>query len=71
MSFLDALQLEERPAHRIFRQYLRKFVVFFDDIFVYSRLWEEHRQHLSVVLQVLQRERLFANKKNVVSASPN
>lgn len=30
--------------NRIFRQYLWKFVlVFFDDILVYNRSWEEHR----------------------------
>lgn len=48
----------------VFRPYLRRFVlVFFDDILVYSRNWEEHRGHLSTVLDVLQKEQLFANRK--------
>jgi hypothetical protein len=38
----------------VFRDYLDKFViVFLDDILVYSKLEEEHEQHLSMVLQVL------------------
>ena len=33
---------------------LRKFaLVFFDDILVYSRTWEDHLNHLSQVLQLL------------------
>lgn len=35
----------------LFRHYLRKFVlVFFDDILVYSRSWEDHLNHLTQVL---------------------
>ncbi|XP_015953413.1 uncharacterized protein LOC107477848 [Arachis duranensis] len=45
----------------VFRPHLRKFVlVFFDDILVYSSSWALHLQHLEMVLQILQRECLFA-----------
>jgi hypothetical protein len=38
----------------VFRDYLDKFViVFLDEILVYSKLEEEHEQHLRMVLQVL------------------
>ena len=38
----------------VFRPYLSKFIlVFFDDILVYSRLMEEHAQHLATVLELL------------------
>ena len=48
----------------IFRSYLRKFVlVFFDDILVYSRNLEEHCQHIELVLEVLRKHKLFANRK--------
>lgn len=48
----------------IFRAYLRKFVlVFFDDILVYSLTWEDHLQHLEVVLGTLQVHQLKANGK--------
>jgi hypothetical protein len=44
----------------IFRPHLRRFVlVFFYDILVYSRSWDEHLQHLKVVLQTLSTHQLF------------
>ena len=47
--------------HRIFREYLDKFViVFIDDILVYSKDEEEHKEHLGIVLQTLRDHQLFA-----------
>ncbi|CAJ2644751.1 unnamed protein product [Trifolium pratense] len=44
----------------IFQTVLRKYVlVFFDDILIYSKTWQEHLEHLSAVLQVLQDNQLF------------
>ena len=37
------------------------FVVYFDDILIYSKSLDEHKQHLKSVLEVLRKERLFAN----------
>ena len=37
--------------HRVLRPYLDQFViVFIDDILVYSKTWEDHEQHLRIVL---------------------
>jgi hypothetical protein len=45
----------------VFGDYLDKFViVFLDDILVYSRIEEEHEQHLRMVLQVLREHQLYA-----------
>ena len=47
--------------HRVFHQYLDKFVVvFIDDILVYSKTESEHEQHLRIVLETLQRHKLYA-----------
>ena len=47
----------------LFRPYLRKFiVVFFDDILVYSKSWEDHLTHLQIVLQILLTNSLFARE---------
>ena len=42
-------------------KYLDKFVVMFiDDILIYSKSKEEHKEHLKIVLQELQDHQLFA-----------
>jgi transposase InsO family protein len=45
----------------IFKPFLRKFVlVFFDDILIYSKSWEDHLQHVDKVLQLLKEHQLYA-----------
>jgi hypothetical protein len=40
--------------NKVFMEYLDKFVVvFINDIFAYSRIEEEHEEHLHVALQKL------------------
>ena len=47
--------------NRVFRPYLDQFfVVFIDDILVYSRDEQEHEQHLKIVLQALRETKLYA-----------
>jgi hypothetical protein len=41
----------------------RFFVVYFDDILVYSKSLDEHIDHLHCVLTVLRKEKLYANLK--------
>src|ERR1044072_1820914 len=48
--------------NRIFHPSLDRFVVvFIDDILVYSKNEEEHREHLRQVLQILRAKKLYAN----------
>ena len=46
---------------KVFMDFLDKFVVvFIDDILIYSRSEEEHKEHLRAVLQRLHEHRLYA-----------
>ena len=48
----------------VVRPYIGKFVVvYFDDILIYSRSKKDYLQHLSIILSVLRKEKLFANLK--------
>ncbi|XP_073132168.1 uncharacterized protein [Henckelia pumila] len=54
-------QLQELLDKGVFQPFLDQFViVFIDDILIYSRSREEHRQHLTTVLQILKEKQLYA-----------
>ena len=47
--------------NNVMHKYLDKFVVvFIDDILIYSKTEEEHKEHLRIVLQELRDHQLFA-----------
>jgi hypothetical protein len=55
----------------IFAPMLRKFVlVFMDDILVYSRSLEEHKQHLTAVFKLLQDNQLYVKQSKCSFAQP-
>ncbi|WMV45685.1 hypothetical protein MTR67_039070 [Solanum verrucosum] len=63
MSFglTNALAVFRDYMNRVLRQYLDMFfIVFTDDIFIYSISEKEHTDHLRIVLQVLKNQQLFA-----------
>jgi hypothetical protein len=47
--------------NELFHPYLqRHFLVFFDDILVYSKTWEDHMKHLGQVLSLLEENQFYA-----------
>ena len=47
--------------NNVMHKYLDKFVVvFIDDILIYSKTEEEHKEHLKIILQELREHQLFA-----------
>lgn len=53
--------------NRIFKGYIRKFLlIFFDDILVYNLTVDEHNEHLRIMLEILNKESLYANCKKYV-----
>ena len=63
-GLMNAPSTFQALMNEVFRALLRQGVlVFFDDILVYSRSWEEHVQLLEKVLGVLRANMLFANKE--------
>ena len=50
--------------NKVFMEFLDKFVVvFIDDILVYSKNEEEHKEHLRLVLEKHREHQLYANTK--------
>ena len=53
--------------NKLFRPFLHKYVlVFFDDILVYSKDMESHREHLLQVLAALEANNLHVNAKKCI-----
>ena len=51
-----------RLMNHVLRAVIGKFIiVYFDDILIYSKTLEEHAEHVQKVLDVLRKEKLFAN----------
>ncbi|XP_057811708.1 LOW QUALITY PROTEIN: uncharacterized protein LOC131025929 [Salvia miltiorrhiza] len=59
-----------RLMNHVLRAFIGRFVVvYFDDILIYSQHFDEHVDHLRSVMDVLRKEKLFANLKKCIFAT--
>ena len=57
VAFMDLM-------NRVFKELLDKLIIaFINDILIYSRSREEHREHLKIILQMLKEKQLYAKFK--------
>jgi hypothetical protein len=53
----------ESCMNHVFNKQLRKFLlVFFDDLLIYSKTWEEHIQHVEQILAIMEGQSLYAKE---------
>jgi hypothetical protein len=53
--------------NEVFRPYLRKFLlVFFEDILVYSKQWNEHIEHLRRVFEILSEQKFYVKPSKCI-----
>jgi hypothetical protein len=53
-----------RLMNKVLREFIRKFfIVYIDDILIFSKIVAEHLKHLATVMQRLQQEKLLINMK--------
>ncbi|GBC50770.1 uncharacterized protein LOC104715162 [Rhizophagus irregularis DAOM 181602=DAOM 197198] len=60
----NAPAIFQRIINKIFKEYLDKFInVYIDDIIIYSKNWDEHLQHIKIVLEELKKANMMLKLK--------
>jgi hypothetical protein len=64
MSFglCNALVTFMREMNDLFKPYIDEFfILYLDDILIFSRIWEDHIMHVKIVFEILNKEKLYIN----------
>ena len=49
--------------NHVFNKQLRKhLLVFFDDLLIYNKMWEEHLRHVNQILSIMEEQSLYAKE---------
>ncbi|GET58613.1 retroviral-like aspartic protease 1 [Rhizophagus irregularis DAOM 181602=DAOM 197198] len=68
----NAPAIFQRTMNKIFKEYLDKFMnVYIDDIIIYSKDWNEHLQHIKIVLEELRKANMMLKLKKCEWAKRN
>ncbi|GET67413.1 retroviral-like aspartic protease 1 [Rhizophagus irregularis DAOM 181602=DAOM 197198] len=68
----NAPAMFQRTMNKIFKEYLDKFMnVYIDDIIIYSKNWNEHLQHIKIVLEELRKANMMLKLKKCEWAKKN
>ncbi|GET60986.1 RNA-directed DNA polymerase homolog [Rhizophagus irregularis DAOM 181602=DAOM 197198] len=68
----NAPAIFQRTMNKIFKEYLDKFMnVYIDDIIIYSKNWDEHLQHIKIVLEELRKANMMLKLKKCEWAKKN
>ncbi|GBC13386.2 retroviral-like aspartic protease 1 [Rhizophagus irregularis DAOM 181602=DAOM 197198] len=68
----NAPAIFQRTMNKIFKEYLDKFMnVYIDDIIIYSKNWNEHLQHIKIVLEELRKTNMMLKLKKCEWAKKN
>jgi hypothetical protein len=50
--------------NHIFNKQLRKFLlVYFDDLLIYNKMWEEHLKHVDKILTIMEEKSFFSKEE--------
>ncbi|CAB5366666.1 unnamed protein product [Rhizophagus irregularis] len=68
----NAPAIFQKTMNKIFKEYLDKFMnVYIDDIIIYSKNWNEHLQHIKIVLEELRKANMMLKLKKCEWAKKN
>jgi hypothetical protein len=59
----NALATFQSCLNHVFNKQLRKhLIVFFDDLLIYIKTWEEHLRHVDHILSIMEEQSLYAKE---------